>query len=186
MALTGTEYRTIIVDGDGAQVNPALPAPARRMVSATLTTVAGGNYDAGDVIGNDADNTEGDPVTFDAVVSEVGETAILDGVVAICSEDGLLCRLRLHFFNAVPAAAEVEMDDNAAFAITTSTKYLGSVTLPAFADRGAVSVAELDNIRKLLKCAAADDALYVVVETLDAETNETAAMTIRFDLHFLN
>mgnify|MGYP007082288196 CR=1 FL=1 len=32
----------------------------------------------------------------------------------------------------------------------------------------------------------AEKILHVVVETLDAETNETAGMTIRFDLTFLN
>ena len=41
-------------------------------------------------------------------------------------------------------------------------------------------------LRKLLKCGAASDNLYVVVETLDAEANETAGMTIRFDLTFMN
>ena len=88
----------------------------------------------------------------------------------------------------MPAAADVEMDDNAAFDFaknsTGAAGYLGSITLPAFADRGtSMAVAEGDLIDKLLACSATLGSVYMVVETLDAETNETAGMTIRFDFY---
>ena len=180
---------TILADVWDSALNAVRVTTQRRMVTATLTAVAASNYTAGDVISNDADDTEGDPITFADCGLKVGDSVLLCGIVAICNAPLVVARLRLHFFNVVPAAAAVEMDDNAAFAITTPTGYLGSVILPAFAKPataagGAIATAEDDTVRKLLKCAAASKNLYVVPELLDAETNEVAGMTIQFDLYF--
>lgn len=157
-------------------------APVEK-VTATLTAAAAGNYAAGDVVSNSATDTEGDPLTFSNIVRGDGREFLIVGARAICSEDSVVWRLRLHFFDAVPAAADVEMDDNAAFAITTSTNYLGYIDLPAMEDEGGVAVAQNNDLRAPFKCASGDQDIYMVVETLDAETNETASMTLRFDLY---
>ncbi len=146
----------------------------------TLTAAAAGNYDANDVIAASATNNAGTAISF-----AVGGECLIVGLSAVCSEDSVLNRLRLHLFNDEPAAAEVEMDDAAAFAITTSTKYAGYIDLPAFADAGGVATAQNMTVRFPVKLATSSGKLYAVVETLDAETNETAAMTIRFDLLFI-
>lgn len=169
----------------------ALPRPAARSVSVTLTAAAAGDYAANDVVSNSATGDAGVAGQIAAAVTNNGEVAILDSVSAVCSEDSVVFRLRLHFYNYNPAAADVEMDDNAAFDFaknaTGAAGYLGYVDLPAFADRGtSASHSQADNLRKLLKCGASTTTLYYVVQTLDAEANETTSMTIRFDFSFLN
>ena len=157
--------------------------PLRR-IQATLTVDAsGGNYTAGDVVGNDDTASGGDPLTVENIAAQHGKVITIYGITAICSEDSVTFRPRLHFFDAVPAAADVEMDDNAAFAITTSTNYLGAVDLPAFADEGGVATTYDHALRFFAKVTNETRDLYVVVEALDAETNETAGMTIRFDFY---
>ena len=158
----------------------------KKYVSVTLTCAAAGNYTAGDVMSASA---TGDAGTATAVpVGGRGEIVNVRQVIAVCSEDSVLNRLRLHFYNYNPAAADVEMDDNAAgdFAknATGAAGYLGSITLNAFRDGGtSMAVSETNFIDKLLVCSATLGSLYMVVETLDDETNETASMTIRFDFY---
>ena len=156
-----------------------------RKATATLTAAAAGNYGANDVISNSATDTAGLPLTITNIARKHNDVVTIYGITAVCSEDSVLFRARLHFFDTIPAVTAVEMDDNAAFAITTSTGYLGAVLLDAFADMGGVSLAENHTLRRMFACAEGDRNLYVVVETLDAETNETASMTIKFDLYVL-
>lgn len=117
-----------------------------------------------------------------------GEIVKVQQVVAVCSEDSITARLRLHFYNYNPAAADVEMDDNIAadFAknATGAAGYLGSIQLNAFVDRGtSMSVSETDLIGKLLACSTSLGSVYMVVQILDADAAETAGMTIRFDFY---
>lgn len=167
-----------------------MPAPPAYMVSATLTCAAAGNYAANDVISQSATSDAGVALTLSNVVNRAGKTAILDSISAVCSEDSVVWRLRLHFYDYSPAAADVEMDDNVAFdfakTATGAAGYLGYIDLPAMADRGtAMAHAQLDSIRRQFKCKAGSKHLYMLPETLDAETNETASMTIRFDTYWL-
>ena len=154
-----------------------------RKVTATLTCAAAGNYDAGDVLSASASAGVGTATTLSNLAGANGEVVTIYGVSAVCSEDSVAFRARLHFFDAAPAAAEVEMDDAAAFAITTSTNWIGDLDLPAFADKGSVAVTQDHSPRLFLKATNGTRDLYMVVETLDAETNETAGMTIRFDFY---
>lgn len=158
----------------------------RRFSSVTLTCAAAGNYTAGDVMSNSATGDAG--VALEVPVGGRGEIVTVKQIVAVCSEDSVLNRLRLHFYNYNPAAADVEMDDNAAgdFAknSTGAAGYLGSIPLPAFRDGGtSMAVAEANLVDKLLACSTTLGSVYMVVETLDDETNETAGMTIRFDFY---
>lgn len=159
----------------------------KRFVSVTLTCAAATDYTAGDVMSSSG--TDGVGVALAVPVGGRGDVVNVRQVVAVCSEDSVLNRLRLHFYNYNPAAADVEMDDNIAGDwaknATGAAGYLGSITLPAFADRGtSMAVAEGDLIDKMLACSLTLGSVYMVVETLDNETNETASMTIRFDFYF--
>lgn len=149
-------------------------------VTTTLTAAAASGYTAGDVISQSATNDAGVAISF-----PVGGACLIIGVNAVCSEDSVLNRIRLHLFADNPTAAEVEMDDNAAFAITTSTDYRGYIDLPAFVDQGGVAQAQNMTVRFPIKPIAGSSLIYAVPQTLDAEDNETASMTIRFDLSFL-
>lgn len=157
----------------------------KRYVETTVTLAATGNYDANDVMSNDADADEGDAQEIE-IGHGIGDIINIVQIIAHCSEDSVLNRLRLHFFNAAPLAAEVEMDDQATFAIVTAAgdaKYIGSIDLTAFRDVGAVAVSETDQILKRLALDPASSKIYMVIQTLDAETNETAGMTIKFGIY---
>jgi hypothetical protein len=176
---------------------PAMQA-ARRVRSVRLVAAAAGDYAAADVISNSVTDTLGLPNRVIGVVNNAGDLAILDYVNVTCSEDSVLFRLRLHWYNYRPLPADVEMDDNIAadWAKISAGRegYVGYTDIPAFADRGtAMAQAQSTNLRQLLKTEATDQYpatapgdLWYVVEALDAEANETAGMIFDFDFGFLN
>ncbi len=188
--------------GDGSPINSGNPIPvavigeavnqaARRIVTSGFTAAAAGDYAAGDIMSDSVTDTAGQPMFFAGVVSAAGQVAILDKVVAKCSEDAVLARLTLHFYWEQPTAAEVEMDDNVAadFAKTAAgrNKYVGSVPLAALADMGtAMAMSTTGSLREMLKTSPASTGLWCVVQINDAEANETANMTLSFDTYWLN
>lgn len=183
-----------VTGNNGLPVNvlwPVVNVPARRVISIGFNAAAAGDYAALDIMSNSVTDTAGWAIPVSGVVDTAGQVAILDKVVARCSEDSVLNRLRLHFYRYNPLPGDVEMDDNIAadFAKTTAGRdgYIGPVVLAAFADMGtAMAMSSTPNLREMLKTAPAATGLWLVVETLDAEANETAGMRIDFDLYFLN
>lgn len=159
----------------------------KQFVSVTVTCAAAENYTAGDVMSSTATGDAG--AATEVELGDTYDVTRIKQIIALCSEDSVLNRLRLHFYDYNPAAADVEMDDNVAGDwaknATARAGYLGSILLSAFADRGtSMAVSETDLIDKLLRTKVGSSKVYMVVETVDAETNETAAMTIRFDIYF--
>lgn len=166
---------------------PVAPNLSTRFATATLTAVAAGDYADNDVIGNDADDTEGDPIVFADVAASEGDEVVLRRVVALSSVAAFVATGRLHIFNAAPVAAEVEMDDNAAFAINNAAgaaKYLGFVDLAAFATIGAGGALSQNDVERPFKCADGSRSLWGVYQATDAFTNEAAGMTIRLDTYW--
>lgn len=170
-------------------LNTPTVAPAARMVNLSFIAPAAGDYTAADVVSfSTAATNNGNWLNG---IAAPGGVAILDSVVARCSEDSVLWRLRLHFYRTNPMTADVELRDNVAadWAKTAygMTNYIDYVDMPAMADRGtAMAQATASNLRKLLGLATGQAGLYFVVETLDAEANETAGMTLSFDFYFLD
>lgn len=165
--------------------------PLRRKVSVTVTAAAAGDYAANDIISNSATGDAGVAATLANVVDTVGQIGRLVKVNMVCSEDSVAFRPRLHFYDYSPLAADVEMDDNIAadFAkiAAGAAGYLGYVDLPAFADRGtAMAQTQVDDLNVLFATTSTSSSLYVVIQTLDAEANETASMTIRLDTYWDN
>lgn len=159
-----------------------------RVISITLTAAAAGDYAANDIISNSATGDAGVANQLTGFSGSTGGVVELDRISMVCSEDSVLFRPRIHWYGSNPAAADVEMDDNAvsdfAKTATGAAAYLGKTDLPAFADMGtAMAQTEVDNLAKLLKVGSSNT-LYFVLQTLDAEANETANMTIRFDFYF--
>lgn len=138
---------------------------------------AAGNYAAGDVLSNSATASAGVHWVFDGI-APTGGSGYITKVVVTCSAEGLLCRFRLHLFNAVPSGSE--LDDNEALSIVVAdrAKWIGYVDLPAMADLGTMTGAQSIDVRLKFDCASDDDALYGILQTLDAETNEAASMTV--------
>ncbi len=165
-------------------------APITRVLTAAFNAAAAGDYAAGDVVSTNVTDTLGVALSLGPVVNVAGQVAILDKVVARCSEDSILARLRLHFYRDNPLPTEVEMDDNIAsdWAKTVNgyNKYVGSVPLVAFADMGtAMSMSTTGNLREMFRTGNTTN-LWFVVEILDAEANETAGMLLSFEFYFLN
>ena len=172
----------------GQAREPELVEEKIKFFTVTVTCAAAGDYAANDIMSNSATGDAG--VAAVVVFDSKAAIALVKQVTAVCSEDSVLNRLRLHFYNYNPAAADVEMDDNAAFDFaknaTGAAGYIGSIDLPAFRDGGtSMAVAEANLVDKYLAELTTGTAVYMVIETLDAETNETASMTIRFDFYFV-
>lgn len=159
----------------------------KNYVDFTITCAAAGNYAALDVMSASA--TDGAGAATEVAIGGQGEIRRIVQVDARCSEDSVTFRGRLHFYNDAPLATEVEMDDNAAFdgakTAAGEAKYLTSLTMEAFRDEGtAMAVSNTSQLVKYIACADDDHRVYAVLQTLDAETNETASMTIDIRLYF--
>lgn len=174
-----------------AVMGTVVTAPARRIVSFNFFAAAAGDYAALDMVSNNVTDNQAQAYYLPNIVDKAGDVAILDSITSRCNEDSVLWRLRLHFYRENPLPSEVEMDDNIAadFAKTAGgyNKYIGFTDLAAAADMGtALAYAQVVNLRQLIKTGGAATGVWVVVQTLDAEANETAAMRLDFDLSFLN
>ncbi len=152
----------------------------RAVVKANVIAAAAGNYGAGDVISQSASADAGVAMEWDVAT---GRATIWEIQLRV-SEDTVTFRARLHLFSSQPLAAEVEMDDNVAFIIKTEAgddKYIGYIDLPALADRGTRPA--FTQKLAINKGVTLDGhSVWVVIETLDAETNEAASMTLDFEV----
>ncbi len=151
--------------------------------TASKTLAAAGNYDPADILSESASNGVGTAWEFKHMAPREGTPGVIFMATAKCSEDSITCRLRLHLFTATPTTSE--MDDNAAKAMTNAdrTLYLGYIDLPAMTDMGEFSFAQSTGVNYAYVCAAGASSLFGVVETLDAETAETASMVLTIDLY---
>lgn len=162
----------------GTRVDALNNSPFRNTV--TVTLAAAGDYALGDVLSNDADAGEGDAIQFANIVPVAGMTGtIFAGTLAASVE--ILVPVRLHLFAEAPDAA-TEMDDNAALSIVDADQanYLGFMDFETAADVGGISFARSQGVLIPFYCAGTT--LYAIAQTLDAFTNESAGMTITFQL----
>ena len=157
-----------------------------RTVLGTFIAVAAGNYADNDVISNDATEGAGDPTTFSDVVT-IGRAAKIVGAKLTYSEDGILATSELFLFNALPTASE--MDDNAAWGgigAADEAKFLGSIAFSAAVDQGDFSMSLPTTLTAdvpFFVHAGATSNLYGILVLRDAETNETAGMTVNIRLY---
>jgi hypothetical protein len=169
-----------------SDTNPVAVRTGLRALTASFAAVAAGNYADDDVISNDADEGEGDPLEFENVVRAAGGAAKIVGGHISMSEDGILATSELFLFSQAPTASE--MDDNAAFAGVGAADlpfYLGSVAFDALADVGAGSFALPTTLTPaaplLVHCEATS--LFGILVLRDAETNESASMEVSITLY---
>lgn len=148
-----------------------------RISRSSRAVAAAGDYGAGDIVSDSASNGVGTAWQF----PNLGTQGTIYDAFATCSEDSVVWRLRLHLFKANPSASE--LDDNAAkaFAEADRANALGYIDFQAAADIGVYSMAGGSVLYKGYETL--DGTLYGVVETLDAEANETAGMTLAFTLY---
>lgn len=165
-----------------------LTQPIRLADVVNLIAPAAGDYAAGDNVSNSTTDTLGVPLRVNNMARAPGGTAILQGVRAVCvATSGLVVApIRLYWFQYAPTPAEVEMDDNVAFAIAGAAggaKYVGDTLLNGFVDRGGISVSNTMGMQEALRCAPFDTGLFCVPTFETAETNESTNMSFRFDFY---
>ena len=161
-----------------------------RKLSVTVIAEAAGDYGAADVVSNSDTGDAGVAAAFTGAAPLAGSIVTLFGVAVRVNAPSFVPQLKLHFFNRAPVAAEVEMDDNVAFSIKTTAGqdiYLGSVTLPALANPGGTLFAAAETvtttqIQKPMQLGSGETSLYMVIETVDADSNEVPTMNLDFDL----
>lgn len=157
-----------------------------RLGTASKALAAAGDYAANDMLSESA--TVGTAWYVGGLSRAPGRPFWLVGVRARCSEDSMLFRLRLHGFRRRPNAS-TEQRDNEAFTINDADRasnYLGVLCdLPAFADRGDFSSSKNADVRELITPDPNADGIWFTVQTLDADANETAGMTLSFEFQAL-
>jgi hypothetical protein len=144
---------------------------------------AAGDYAAADIVSDSASNGVGTTWDFAQIGMGDGKVGTIYKADVTCSEDSVVWRLRLHLFSAAVSTA-TELDDNAAKTLDNDDRanYLGFIDFPAMADLGEFSAAQADQLQFGYWCGNGGHTLYGVLETLDAETNETASMTVSITL----
>ena len=165
----------------------ALQEPIHYASSVRITCAAAANYTAGDVLSSTATAGAGLATYVPNLARTPGGVANFAAVRARCSEDAVLLAPRFRWFSAPPAAADVEMDDNAAFDLITATgrglhvaKFLGS----SFVDDGTSgSTSDSVGLVEPAQCAVGETGLWLVLTTAVDETNESAGMTIDLDFY---
>lgn len=148
--------------------------------SGTRTIAAAGDYAAGDVISDDADNGEGTALVVDPIARANSEELVLTHGVITGSVDALVFSSDLDIFTENPSGSE--LDDNAVAGIVVADrlKWVGSAAVPALADKGGFSGAEFTCY---IPFRLVDTkSLWVIHRTRDAFTNESAGMTLTYRL----
>lgn len=159
-----------------------MSVPHRSRISRAVA--AAGDYAAADIVSDSASNGVGTTWDFsDMAVNGDGKPATIFKADIACSEDSVVWRLRLHLFSAAVSTA-TELDDNAAKTLDNDDRanYLGYIDFPAAVDLGEFSFSQATGLDFGYYCGNGSNTLHGVLETLDAETNETAGMTIAITL----
>jgi hypothetical protein len=198
--LAGTAESTVpTAVADGAAVAPwwdvygrlvvLADRPAKR-IQCTLngaapgTLAAAGDYAALDVLSQSASNGVGVAWVIPGAGRVNGGAGRIVGGVITTSVAAFAAKFRMYVFDANPSASE--LDDNAALSIAAAdrTKLIGTLQWATDGTNvGGVSLNELTNTLALpFKCAAASTDLYGILVTVDAETNESAGMTVDVEL----
>lgn len=180
---------------DGQRVNAWYDLLGRQMVVASApgtrvqctlngaapgTLAAAGDYAALDVLSQNATNGAGVAWVIPGAARVNGGMGRITGGIITTSVDAFAAKFRMYVFDANPSASE--LDDNSPLSIAAAdrAKLIGTLQWATDGtDVGAISLNELTNTLPLpFKCAAADTALYGILVTVDAETNESASMTV--------
>lgn len=155
-------------------------------VAVTRTIAAAGDYAAEDVVSDSA--SAGTAITFDGICKTLGGAGYITNAGILLSTTGLTWRLRLYLYRVTPTTGE--LDDNKANTSVHTTdrpNYVRYIDFPAMTDVGGNSEtistpSTIGGLPVSFNCASGDDALYGILVTRDAETSESANMTMVISL----
>lgn len=159
-----------------------------RSVSVLRTLAAAGNYDAEDVLSDSAANGAGTAITFTGLAKSKGGSGHVTGGSILCSTTALTPKLTLFLFSDTPTC---ELDDNAANTAVLAAdqaNYVGQIDFKAMSDLGTglsgtiATMSTAGNLPLSFTCKSDSNALYGVLVTRDAITDEAANMTVNIRL----
>lgn len=149
---------------------------------ASKTIAAAEDYADNDVLSESASNGVGTAFTFLNMAPREGGVGEIFHATIKCSAGAVVAGFRLHLFSESPTTSE--MDDNAALNMTTAdrAKHLGWIDFTAASDQGDYAMSQASGLSAGYYCADGARDLYGILQATDAETNETAGMTVEIEL----
>jgi len=144
-----------------------------KTVAVTKAVAAAGNYSAEDVISESA--TVGTVWTFRGLPG----SGYITKAQVICETTAQVQRLTLYLFKALPTSILNDNVPNTAVLHADKDSYIGRIDFPAMEDLGGDSDSEATpstygNLPLAYETGGPDRALYGILVTRDAFTNETA------------
>lgn len=163
---------------------PSLPY----RVTASKVAAAAGDYGDNDIVSESATNDAGTAWTFTNMAPREGGAGEIYHAMVKCTSEGVVATSRLHLFamdSAANASWSSELDDNAALNIDEDEmdEYLGFIDFPAMIDVGEFAFAQASGLSHGFKCKDGHRNLYGIYQLTDAETNESAGMTVSITLY---
>lgn len=139
---------------------------------------AAGDYGALDILSNSA--ASGVAWVFPGMARFAGAGGKITKMAVEASVEAFAAKYRLTLFHTVPTTSA--LNDNAVGAVTIAEvpNVVAIIATTAdSADIGTVSYGSIDlSVPAPYACAAGSTTLYGILQTVDAETNESASMTI--------
>lgn len=157
-------------------------APRLIRSSHSKVVAAAGNYDANDVVSDSATEASATPWLFRDMAVGDNRPGGIYAATLTCSEDDISgSRFRLFLFDKPPAAATV-LGDNLAMNVAPEDRigYQTHIDFPAAIDVGGFSLSQSVGVQYGYFTA---DHLWGILQILDAETDESAGMSISITLH---
>ena len=156
-------------------------------VSVSRTVAAAGDYADNDILSNSATNGAGTAWEFVNATPRSGGVGEIFEATLKCSAGAVVGTTRLHLFDRPPTTSE--MDDNAALNMTTADRpfHIGWIDFAALQDVGDYGMIQATGLSQMFwvkegQTGASAKSLWGILQITDAETNESAGMTIEITL----
>ena len=149
-----------------------------------------GAYAAGDVVGaDDCCTTLAIPWIFLEVARGNGMGGYITGAIIVNETENQAVQYDLFLFNATPTGEKRDNAANTNPLKTDRSKYIGKIAFPSTVEKGATvatytqaTPSTVGNLPMPFKCATADDALYGILVTNTAYTQDVGTDDIEITL----
>lgn len=154
-----------------------------KTVRMTGTIPAAGNYAANDVV---SDSTSAGTAWDFAVAPRKGFAGYITYAQLLCSATSVASRFRLYLFKNTPTSNLNDNVANTAIAAADIDESVGYIDFPTTSSKGGYAESQVTigdpTCPMKFNCDQDDDTLYGILVVLDAETNESASMTVQITL----
>lgn len=160
-----------------------------KAVSDSFVAAAAGDYADNDVLSDSVSNGTGTALEFaEAVRVQGGAGMVVGGAINIIAATNVPATIGLQLFSQLPTATE--LDDNAAeggVGAADSPYYLGEILFAAGTDYGAGTIKTPSTLTPaaplFIRSESGSQSIFGRLIFRDAETGETAGMTVQVTLY---